>query len=117
MLRAAKQFPKPAEYLQSNYQARVEPGACSECGSCHERCPMEALGAGEGVTVVDHERCIGCGVCVPACPSDAIRLHPKARPSVPPRDVRTLYARILAERFGLLGAAKRVGRVLLGRQV
>ena len=46
MLQAAKLFPKPAEYLQSNYQAVVDAELCSECGTCHDRCPMEALHAG-----------------------------------------------------------------------
>jgi Pyruvate/2-oxoacid:ferredoxin oxidoreductase delta subunit/predicted transcriptional regulator len=118
MLRAAKLFPKPAEYLQSNYQAVVDAGLCSACGTCEERCPMEALRAGaDGATVVDHDRCIGCGVCVPTCPTEAVRLRAKERPAVPPRDLKALYGRILTERFGVLGTAKRVGRALLGRRV
>jgi Pyruvate/2-oxoacid:ferredoxin oxidoreductase delta subunit len=84
-LRAAKQFPKPAEYVQSNYQAFVDAGLCSECGTCLARCPMEALHAGDGATVVDLDRCIGCGVCVPTCPTEAVRLRAKAAETVPPR--------------------------------
>jgi electron transport complex protein RnfB len=117
MLRAAKQFPRPAEYLQSNYQAVVDSGLCSECGTCHERCPMEALHSGDGATAVDLDRCIGCGLCVSTCPTEAVKLRAKARPSVPPRDVKALYSRIMAERFGLLGAARRIGSVLLGRRI
>jgi Pyruvate/2-oxoacid:ferredoxin oxidoreductase delta subunit len=117
-LRAAKQFPKPAEYVQSNYQAFVDAGLCSECGTCHARCPMEALHeGGDGATVVDLDRCIGCGVCVPTCPTEAVRLRAKAAETVPPRDLRSLYGRIMTERFGLLGTARRIGRALLGRQV
>jgi ferredoxin len=66
---------------------------------------------------VDLDRCIGCGVCVPVCPSDALRLAPKEHPAAPPKDVRALYGRIMTERFGLLGTAKRIGKALLGRQV
>jgi H+/Na+-translocating ferredoxin:NAD+ oxidoreductase subunit B len=117
MLQAAKLFPKPAEYLQSNYQAAVDAELCSECGTCHERCPMEALHAGDGATALDLDRCIGCGVCMPTCPTEAIRLRAKAEETVPPRDLRALYGRIMTERFGLLGTAKRVGKALLGRQV
>jgi Fe-S-cluster-containing hydrogenase component 2 len=117
MLKAAKQFPRPAEYLQANYHAAVDPSECSECGTCHERCPMEALHAGDGATVVDLDRCIGCGACVPTCPSEAVTLRANARETVPPRDIMALYGRIMKERFGLLGAAKRIGKVLLGRQV
>jgi H+/Na+-translocating ferredoxin:NAD+ oxidoreductase subunit B len=117
MLQAAKLFPKPAEYLQSNYLAAVDGEACSECGTCHERCPMEALRAGDGATAVDLDRCIGCGVCMPTCPTEAIRLRAKAEETVPPRDLMALYGRIMTERSGLLGTARRVGRALLGRQV
>jgi Fe-S-cluster-containing hydrogenase component 2 len=117
MLKAAKQFPRPAEYLQTNYRAAVDPALCSECGTCHGRCPMEALHAGDGATAVDLDRCIGCGACVPTCPSDAVRLRAKAQETVPPRDLKALYGRIMTERFGLLGTAKRIGKALLGRQV
>ena len=117
MLKAAKQFPRPAEYLQTNYHAAVDPDLCSECGTCHERCPMEALHAGNGATVVDLDRCIGCGACVPTCPSEAVKLRAKVRETVPPRDLKALYGKIMTERFGLLGTAKRIGKALLGRQV
>jgi electron transport complex protein RnfB len=117
MLQAAKLFPKPAEYLQSNYHAVVDAEACSECGTCHDRCPMEALAAGEGATTVDLDRCIGCGVCVPTCPTGAVTLRAKAQETVPPKDLKTLYGKIMAERFGLLGTVKKIGRALLGRQV
>jgi len=117
MLKAAKQFPRPAEYLQTNYQAAVDPALCSECGTCHGRCPMEALHAGDGATVVDLDRCIGCGACIPTCPSEAVTLRAKAQETVPPRDLKALYGRIMTERFGLVGTAKRIGRALLGRQI
>ena len=71
----------------------------------------------DGATAVDHDRCIGCGACVVTCPSDAVRLRAKASASVPPRSLGALYGRIMTERFGLLGTAKRIGRALVGRQV
>jgi electron transport complex protein RnfB len=117
MLNAAKQFPRPAEYLQSNYHAAVDTDACSECGTCHDRCPMDALSAGDGATKVDLDRCIGCGVCVPTCPTGAVTLRAKAQETVPPKDLKALYGKIMTERFGLLGTAKRIGKVLLGRQI
>jgi Pyruvate/2-oxoacid:ferredoxin oxidoreductase delta subunit len=117
MLRAAKQFPKPAEYLQSNYHAAVDAEACTECETCRSRCPMDALRSVDGATAVDLDRCIGCGVCVPACPTEAIRLCAKDEPTVPPKDLRALYGRITLERYGVLGTAKRVGKALLGRRI
>ena len=117
MLRTAKLFPRPAEYLQSNYQAVVDADLCSECATCHSRCPMEALGSGDGATAVDLDRCIGCGLCVATCPTEAVTLRAKAEKAVPPKDLKALYGKIMTERFGLLGTAKRIGKALLGRQI
>ncbi len=117
MLQAAKQFPRPAEYLHSNYQAAVDASLCTECETCRPRCPMEALRSRGGATAVDLDRCIGCGACVPTCPTGAVTLRAKARETVPPRDLRSLYGRITAERFGVLGTAKRIGKALLGLQI
>ena len=117
LLQTAKLFPKPAEYLQSNYQAVVDAGLCSECGTCHPRCPMEALSSGDGATAVDLDRCIGCGLCVCTCPTEAVTLRAKAERTVPPKDLKALYGKIMAERFGLLGTAMRIGKALLGRQI
>lgn len=117
MLRAAKQFPRPADYLQSNYQATVDPELCTECETCRSRCPMDALVSANGATVVDQGRCIGCGLCVTTCPSEAVRLRPKDRVTVPPRGLPAMYGRLMVERFGLLGTAKRIGRAILGRQI
>jgi len=117
MLRAAKQLPRPAEYLQSNHHAVVDASACIACETCRPLCPMEALVPADGVTGVDLDRCIGCGVCVPACPSEALRLEAKAEPAVPPRSLPSLYGKISFERFGVLGTAARLARAVLGRRI
>lgn len=117
MLQAAKQFPRPAEYLHSNYQAVVDAELCTECETCRSRCPMDALRSAGGATAVDLDRCIGCGACVGTCPTGAMKLRAKAQESVPPKHLKALYGRIMTERFGVLGAAKRIGKALLGRQI
>jgi len=117
VLTTAKRFPKPAEYLQSNYRAVVDPELCTECETCQSRCPMEALDSSNGGTRVDRHRCIGCGLCVTTCPSEAAQLVAKEQETVPPRDQKDLYKKILVERFGLLGTAWMAGKALLGRRV
>ncbi len=117
VLTTAKQLPRPADYLLSNYRATVDPERCTECETCHSRCPMDALESSNGATRVDDGRCIGCGLCVSTCPSEALTLVAKATEVVPPRDQGSLYQKILVERFGLLRTAGMVGRALIGRRI
>jgi hypothetical protein len=44
-------------------------------------------------------------------------MQTKARETVPPKNLKALYGKIMTERFGVLGTAKRIGKVLLGRRV
>jgi Fe-S-cluster-containing hydrogenase component 2 len=117
VLTTAKRFPRPAEYLHSNYRAVVDAEQCTECETCRSRCPMEALDSSNGATRVDHDRCIGCGLCVVTCPSEALQLAAKEQETVPPRDQTALYKKILVERFGVLGTAWMAGKAFLGRRV
>jgi Fe-S-cluster-containing hydrogenase component 2 len=117
VLTTARRLPHPAEYVQSNYRARVDPERCSECATCQSRCPMDALDASGGATRVDDLRCIGCGLCVPTCPSEALSLVGRSQEIVPPPNQRSLYGRILVERFGPLRTAGMIGKALLGRRV
>ena len=117
VLRMAKQFPRPADVIHSNFRAEVDAEACIDCESCRSRCPMDALETADGKTAVDHGRCIGCGACVGVCPSEALRLVEKERPAVPPESHDALYRKILVERFGVLGTARMIGSALLGRRI
>ena len=78
---------------------------------------MDALQTRDGSTHVDDARCIGCGLCVGSCTTGALRLEAKPDATAPPRDLRSLYARITVERFGVLGTVRRAARALLGRRV
>jgi Pyruvate/2-oxoacid:ferredoxin oxidoreductase delta subunit len=117
VLRMAKQFPKPAEFVHSNHHAAVDATLCTDCETCRSRCPMEALHTADGRTAVDEGRCIGCGACITTCPSEALRLVDKERPHVPPKDHEALYRKILVERYGVLGTAGMLGKALLGRKI
>jgi electron transport complex protein RnfB len=117
VLRMAKQFPRPADFVHSNFRAEVNADVCTDCETCRPRGPMDALGTVDGRTAVDHGRCIGCGACVGTCPSDALRLVPKETPAAPPKSHGALYRQILVERFGVLGTARMIGSALVGRRV
>jgi MinD superfamily P-loop ATPase len=49
--------------------AEIDPGTCTQCGECLERCQFKAI---SDDFVVDPIACEGCGVCVHFCPVDAI---------------------------------------------
>jgi Na+-translocating ferredoxin:NAD+ oxidoreductase RNF subunit RnfB len=50
---------------------------CLGLRSCVRACPFGALSiTGDGLAVVDQERCNGCGVCLPACPRSLLSLIP-----------------------------------------
>lgn len=70
-------FPEPAEF-KLNY--------CIHCDEhpCVEACPAEAivLDKGQGIYVVDKEKCTACGACVDACPYEGCWLDPTSSYSI-----------------------------------
>lgn len=72
-----KKHPKPSGVLVCNFFAVVDTDICAACGTCQERCPMDAIAVDAPETTVNPDRCIGCGVCVAACPEGALRLEQK----------------------------------------
>jgi Na+-translocating ferredoxin:NAD+ oxidoreductase RNF subunit RnfB len=99
VLNIQKRLPKPALNWAHNYYAAVEAESCTGCGTCVERCQMDAVKVDEqnGYATIDLDRCIGCGNCVAACPSEALRMVKQEKETVPPEDCTGLYE-LLAER-------------------
>ncbi|CAB1071272.1 hypothetical protein D1AOALGA4SA_1187 [Olavius algarvensis Delta 1 endosymbiont] len=78
----------------SNYVAHVDSDLCVACGTCEDRCPMNAIAVGEeDIAVVDEKRCIGCGVCTPTCDPEAIDLALRAGADPPPDLAEFITAR------------------------
>jgi len=100
-LRALKSYPRPADHALSTFQATIDPDLCVDCGTCAERCQIEALIESDDHMVVDLARCIGCGLCVTTCPQEAVSLVPKAEASEPPANFVEMQMKIAGER-GLL---------------
>ena len=97
-LRSAKAMPRPAECFASNYFAQGNPDLCEGCGTCSDRCQMEAIALQDDIAVVNRDRCIGCGLCVPTCPSEAMHLVKKEKESVPPKNMEALYEAIMTRK-------------------
>jgi Na+-translocating ferredoxin:NAD+ oxidoreductase subunit B len=115
MLRIQKALPKPVEFWATNYYAAADAEVCSGCGTCVERCQVDAVSMDDhrDVSVVNRDRCIGCGNCVTTCPSGAMRLVRKDEEVVPPEDLEDLYDTIMAKKKGKLGKVKLATRIVL----
>jgi Pyruvate/2-oxoacid:ferredoxin oxidoreductase delta subunit len=89
--------PKPALFFNSGFQPRFDPGLCTACETCIERCPPEALTMGDrDVPRVDLDRCFGCAVCATGCEYEAIVMEAKPDFPIPPKDPKELVASIKA---------------------
>jgi NAD-dependent dihydropyrimidine dehydrogenase PreA subunit len=97
-LKFSKMTPRPADLIQSYYEAKIDTGLCTACGDCIERCQMDAIQEGDNVSEIVDGRCIGCGLCVSVCPVEAISLVPKPGMEAPPKDWTDMLKKITAER-------------------
>jgi electron transport complex protein RnfB len=117
MLRIQKILPKPVDFWSSNYYASVNSETCTGCGTCKERCQVNATSLDDhlGIYTVNLDRCIGCGNCVSSCPSGAMSLLEKEKAVVPPTDTQDLYDTIMANKQGKLGKIKLAAQLILKR--
>ena len=99
-LKPMKAHPRPAELFLTNYYAEVNPELCDGCGTCIEKCQMDARTLVDGVAVVNPDRCIGCGNCVALCSTDAGSLKKKEPENVPPVDKDAYYMALLSHKRG-----------------
>ncbi len=74
------------------------------CGTCIERCQVNAISESDGISVVDRARCIGCGLCVTGCPHEVARLERKADAEmIHPPEVFTDWEKMRLQNRGLTG--------------
>jgi Na+-translocating ferredoxin:NAD+ oxidoreductase subunit B len=104
VLRSMKMNPYPARMASSPFVAVLDRDACAGCGTCLERCQMDAISLPDGTAELDLERCIGSGLCVTTCPSQALTLarKPDAQQRPVPKDVVQMTIR-MAQSRGRLG--------------
>lgn len=91
---------EPAKAVCTNYYAVVSEDECVGCGTCEERCQMNAITMEDDVARINMARCIGCGLCVPTCDTEAITLMEKTELDkyIPPKNTVETYMRIARER-------------------
>ncbi len=99
---------RPADHVQSSFRAVVDPDSCTACGTCQERCHMDALQEKDSAMEVEEARCIGCGLCVPACPEGALSLVEREDRKEPSSTYLGMFARVAGERGLPLGRMEKV---------
>lgn len=117
VLTAAKKFPNPARFLQTNFYAGIDPDKCTACGECIELCQMDALVPVNNHTEVLRTHCIGCGVCLNACDFEAIALMKTEKETVPPKDSKEMYKKMIIDRYGVFGTLNLLGKAALGKKI
>jgi len=86
VLRNVKEDPMPASRISSPFIAILDNDICSGCGTCIDRCQMDALTLNNEKTILNKVRCIGCGLCVSTCSTGALSLQRKPeseQPAIP----------------------------------
>ncbi len=98
ILTKLQKLPRPSRVISSNFQAFVNSNICAGCGTCVDRCQVNAIKLTVNISKVVLKRCIGCGVCVSSCPEGAIQLKRKDIETVPPSSKQDLYSQIKAKK-------------------
>ena len=113
VLKSFKRHPKPASLVSSPFVAAANPDTCEGCGTCLDRCQMEALRLEDDKVVLDIDRCLGCGLCVSTCPTGTLTLvrRPESEQQEVPRTMKDALVKLSRVR-GKLGPI-RMAKMLL----
>ncbi|MFW9969243.1 MAG: ATP-binding protein [Candidatus Odinarchaeota archaeon] len=98
ILTKLQKLPRPMRVISTNFHANINADLCAGCGTCVDRCKLNAIKLSDDIAIVILKRCIGCGVCVPSCPEGAIQLKKKENEIVPPTSKQDLYSQIMAKK-------------------
>ncbi len=103
VLSSLKEFPNVAQFLQPRYHAQIDPELCIGCGTCIERCQLDAIKSRKEISKVNIKRCIGCGNCVVVCPEEAITLIKKDKVDELPENEEDMFEKILEAKMKMKG--------------
>ena len=96
-------YGNPQAIVKSNYYALKDDETCTDCGTCVERCQVNAIRTENDHTVIEQVKCIGCGLCTSTCPTGSIAMVRKS-----PQEASPVFSR---GRDMLEAMAKETGKV------
>jgi electron transport complex protein RnfB len=96
VLRSIKNDIRPASRVSSPFRVKLDSNKCSGCGTCLDRCQMDALRLDNGKALLNPDRCIGCGLCVSTCSTGSLTLQrkPRKEQSYVPGNLTETYIRL-----------------------
>ena len=96
VLRSIKNDIRPASRVSSPFRVKLDSNKCSGCGTCLDRCQMDALRLDNGKALLNPDRCIGCGLCVSTCSTGSLTLQrkPRKEQSYVPVNLTETYIRL-----------------------
>jgi len=80
-------YDNPGAIVRSNYYAAKDEDTCTTCGTCVERCQVNAIRIENDITVINRDRCIGCGLCASTCPTGSLSMVSK-----PPDEASAVFS-------------------------
>jgi len=98
----------PIEFFSTSYYAIVDSERCVGCGTCLDRCQMEAIEIIDDVATIRADRCIGCALCVSTCPNEAKILKKKDEEYEPPADTVEYFKQLTEIKASLVSKSKKV---------
>jgi electron transport complex protein RnfB len=87
----AMKLGKEHSYVPNHFYAEADPETCNSCGTCVERCPVDAVQV-DNVAVVTTNLCIGCGVCASGCEEKSIRMVRRSEEEIARVDAEKMEA-------------------------
>ncbi|MBU1171212.1 MAG: 4Fe-4S binding protein [Proteobacteria bacterium] len=103
VIEALSSFPRPADFVASNFYAALDEESCNGCGKCLKRCQMNAIELKDKKAVLNLGKCIGCGLCVTTCKTGSLKLVKKDTETVPPDTMEEKYEIIMDGKKGTVG--------------
>lgn len=96
VLRSIKNDIRPASRVSTPFRVKLDTDKCSGCGTCTDRCQMDALSLIDGKALLNPDRCIGCGLCVSTCSTGSLTLQrkPEHEQSYVPVSLKETYIRL-----------------------